>query len=48
MNPTHVVLRQVKDADDLRLVEASITIESDVLIEAGISGLSIILYIVPF
>jgi hypothetical protein len=47
MNPTHVVLRQVKDADGL-LLEASITIEGDVLIEAGISGLSIILYIVPF
>lgn len=33
MNLSHVVLRQVKDADGLRLLEASVTVEGDVLIE---------------
>jgi len=38
MNTTHVVLRQVKDADGLRLLEASITVEGDVLIEGSDVG----------
>jgi len=33
MNTTHVVLRQVKDADGSRLLEASVTANGDVLIE---------------
>lgn len=33
MNNTHVVLRRVKDADGLRLLEASVTVEGDVRIE---------------
>lgn len=33
MKPTHVVLRRVKDADGSRLLEASVTVEGDVLIE---------------
>lgn len=32
MNTTHVVLRQVKDADGSRLLEASVTANGDVLI----------------
>jgi hypothetical protein len=33
MQPTHVVLRRVKDADGSRLLEASLTVEGNVLIE---------------
>ena len=33
MNSKHIVLRRVKDADGLRLLEASVTAEGDVLIE---------------
>ena len=33
MNTTHVVLRQIKDADGSRLLEASVTANGDVLIE---------------
>ena len=33
MQPTHVVLRQNRDADGSRLLEASMSVEGDVLIE---------------
>lgn len=33
MNTTHVILRRVEDADGSRLLEASITVEGDVLIQ---------------
>ena len=33
MNSTHVVLRRVKDADGSRLLEASLTVDGDLLIE---------------
>jgi len=38
MNTTHVVLRRVKDADGSRLLEASLTVEGDVLIEGSDFG----------
>ncbi len=38
MNTTHVILRQVKDADGSRLLEASLTIEGNVLITGSDFG----------
>ena len=37
MQPTHVVLRQIRDADGSRLLEASMTVKGDVLIEGRLS-----------